>query len=137
MDHETLASAVSWKSKKQTVVATSSCEAEYIASCSIAKEAIWLSRLLAEIENNSIVPETAILMDNQGAISSSKNLSINSRNKHIDIRYHYVREAVAKRHINIQYCPTSDQLADMLTKAVPKAQIESQRRKIGLINFKF
>eukprot|EP00171_Calliarthron_tuberculosum_P001186 IDg1186t1 len=68
--------AISWKSKKQSIIATSSCEAEYVSSCSAAKEAIWLSKLLFEIRNADHAQKIPILMDNQGAIASSKNQSI-------------------------------------------------------------
>eukprot|EP00171_Calliarthron_tuberculosum_P022755 IDg22755t1 len=98
-----IGSALSWKSKKQSIIATSSCKADYISSCSAAKEAIWLSRLLAEIRNTGHSQKIPIFMDNQGAIASSKNQSINSRNKHIDIRYHYVRNAVSENQITIHY----------------------------------
>ena len=75
--------AVSWKSKKQTIVATSSCEAEYIAVCSGAKEAIWLSRLIAFISTRAVTPIT-IHIDNQGAIELARHGKINARNKHIN-----------------------------------------------------
>eukprot|EP00171_Calliarthron_tuberculosum_P021771 IDg21771t1 len=104
--------AISWRSKKQTVVATSSCEAEYISVCSATKEAIWLSKLLSCLQGKVNAAPMKILVDNQGAIASAHNWSINARNKHIDIRYHFVREAVLANQVNISYCSGADQLAD-------------------------
>ncbi len=76
---------VCWRSKKQTIVATSSCEAEYIASCSAAKEAVWLSRLVADLSGVYKPNSIKVFADNQGAIDSGKNQAITLRNKHIDI----------------------------------------------------
>lgn len=98
------------------MVETSSFEAEYIASTTVAKKSIWLSSPLSEILELNPAPDFKIHIDNQGAISSSQSMSINSRNKHIDIRYHFVRDSVRKKQIKTIYFSTSDQLADMLKK---------------------
>ena len=66
-------------------------------------------------------------MDNQGSIKSAQNMSINARNKHIDIRHHFVREAVAKKEVALAYCPTSDQVADILTKPLLRVLFEKFR----------
>ena len=80
--------AVSWLSKKQAVVALSTSEAEYIALSLATQEAVWLQRLLTELN----LPNTPVTMmeDNQGAIAIAKNPVAHSRTKHIDIRYYYV-----------------------------------------------
>ena len=82
--------AVSWRSKKQTCVATSKCEAEYIASSDATKEAIWLSRLVADLTLPTQLRIVDICEDNDGAIASAENASVNTRNKHVDIKYHFV-----------------------------------------------
>ena len=76
--------AVSWRSKKQTCIALSNCEAEYISACLAANESIWLSRLLADIQNSIVPPCISIGVDNNGAIDTANNFSTNQRNKHID-----------------------------------------------------
>jgi len=94
--------AVTWRSKKQTVVAMSSCEAEYIAASSGSREAIWLSRMLGELTGTFSPKSITVLIDNQGAIDLTNSSSINSRNKHIDIRYHFVRNAIKEKTVMLK-----------------------------------
>ncbi len=114
--------AVSWKSKKQDVIALSSCEAEYRAFASSVKEAI------ISIEYSHIL----LQVDNQGAIKMSKNDSSTTRTKHIDIQYHFVRDSLSKNLSSIQCCPTSEMTADILTKPLPRALNDKFLSKIGL-----
>ncbi len=94
--------------RNKTIVATSSCEAEYIASCSAAKEAVWLSRLVADLSGVYNQNSIKVFADNQGVIDSGKNQAITLRNKHIDIQYHYVREVVELGKVRFVHCPTED-----------------------------
>ena len=88
---------VNWLSKKQAVVALSTSEAEYIALSSATQEAMWLRKLLiSDLQVTSQEP-TVLMEDNQGAISIARNPVAHSRTKHIDIRYHYIREATYAR----------------------------------------
>ena len=106
---------VSWASKKQTSIALSSTEAEYVAACLATKEAVWLRSLLADL--NFIQEEpTVVQEDNQGAIAMSKNPKFNARTKHIDIKHHFIREKVENGELVLKYCPTNDMIADMITK---------------------
>ena len=125
--------AVSWLSKRQAVVALSSSEAEYIALSTATQEATWLRRLLSDLR----VPlEPVTLMeDNQGAIAIARNPVAHTRTKHINIRYHYVREALQNGAISIQYCPTNEMVADLLTKPLPKSQFEKLRFAMGINSF--
>ena len=125
--------AVSWLSHKQTTVALSTAEAEYISLGSAVQEALWLRQLLADLRCDMKMP-IEILEDNQGAIAMAKNPIAHKRTKHIDIRHHFVREAVQAGTISLTYCPTSDMLADIFTKPLPKLQFEKLRGKLGLIN---
>eukprot|EP00795_Rhopilema_esculentum_P014459 gene14460-biopygen4243 len=84
---------VSWASKKQTSVALSSTEAEYVAACLATKEAVWLRSLLADLNFTQEEP-TVVQEDNQGAIAMSKNPKFHARTKHIDIKHHFIREKV-------------------------------------------
>ena len=117
--------AISWCSRQQEVVALSSTEAEYISLCTGVKEAIWLRRL---VSNLGIKPEVGqgpmlLFVDNQGAIDLAQNGSTNRRTKHIDVRYHFNREAVTKRMVRLKYCPSEKMAADILTKALGKIRM--------------
>ena len=127
--------AVFWRSKKQTVIATSSCEAEYIASCSAAKTAIWLARLLSGMLGQSCSDPITVHVDNQGSIAMAHNESVNARNKHIDIRYHFVREAVRTKQVILSHCPGTEQAADPLTKPLSRIKFKELCSKIGLEEF--
>ena len=122
---------VSWSSKRQATVALSSCESELMAETQAAKEAVWLSRFLAEVLHQEQV--TVVLhCDNQGAIALAKNDQFHARTKHIDIREKWVREAVAAGQVELQYIPTDSQLADGLTKPLPKDKFNFFRSAIGV-----
>ena len=125
--------AVSWLSHKQATVALSTAEAEYIALGSPIQEAIWLRQLLSDLRCDMKMP-MEILEDNQGAIAMAKNPVGHKRSKHIDIRHHFIREAVQAGTISLTYCPTSDMLADIFTKPLPKGQFEKLRENLGMIN---
>jgi hypothetical protein len=106
---------VTWLAAKQRVIALSSCEAEYIAAA--ACQGIWLAWLLTDmIETDSGVPD--LLMDNQSAIALSKNPVFHERSKHIDVRYHYIRDCINEGRIIINYTMIEEQLVDILTKAL-------------------
>ena len=122
---------VAWASKKQSVVALSTTEAEYIALCSATQEAVWLRRLLQSLREGQARP-TTIFEDNRGAISLSKNPKDHTRTKHIDIKYHYVRDAVQNNEIDIQPCETKLMIADQLTKGLPKPAFEKHRNAMNV-----
>ena len=88
--------AISWSSRKRTVVATSTCEAEYIALCEACKEATWLRQVVAVVLELDSDPKIMVGCDNAGTISFAQNESINRRNKHVDVKYHYVRDAIKR-----------------------------------------
>jgi hypothetical protein len=123
--------AVSWSSKKQHVIALSSTEAEYIAQTHAAKEALWLKSFLDEIRGKSEGP-LRMNCDNQGAIALAKDNKFHSRTKHIDLRYHFIREAVEDEKINVTYIPTDQNTADILTKALAKGKFKHFVEKLGL-----
>ncbi len=103
---------ISWRSKKQTSVALSTAEAEYIALSSATQEAMWLRQLISELRSEP-TEATVIYEDNQSAISMSKNAQFHGRAKHIDIRHHFIREQVSAGTIELKYCPSSQMVADM------------------------
>ena len=124
-------SPVSWLSKKQSMVSLSTSEAEYVALSNASQEAVWLRRLFDDIQA-SLKGPTVIMEDNQGTIAMAKNPVSHFRTKHIDIRYHYVHEAVQEGVINLHYCRTEDMIDDLLTKPLPRGRFETLRLSMGL-----
>ena len=125
--------AVTWKSKKQSCVALSTAEAEYMALSSAAQEAIWMRELHSDLRNPQSQP-TLIFEDNQSAMSMVKNPQFHGRSKHISTKYHFIREQVSNDKICLEYCPTEDMLADLLTKGVGPEKFERLRRLYGMCN---
>jgi len=128
--------AVSWKSKKQSLVSLSSTEAEYIACSEAIREGIWLRRLYQEIISGQSSPSNhtiqLILSDSQGAICLAKSPGFNNRTKHIDVKYHFVQDALAQGLIQLDYLPTRDMPADIITKALPRDTHLRHVRGMGL-----
>ncbi|KAG3129934.1 Retrovirus-related Pol polyprotein from transposon TNT 1-94 [Phytophthora cactorum] len=112
---------VSWGSKKQSSVSLSTSEAEYIALSLAIQEGKWIHRLLCEIlaATNETGPELKIREDNQSCIKMTKNPVNHGRAKHIDIKYHHIRDEVKRGEVKLEYCETSVMLADIMTKALP------------------
>ena len=123
---------VSWRSKKQTCVALSTAEAEYVALASATQEALWMRRLSAELSGGPPEGAVTIFEDNQSAISMTKNPQFHGHSKHISIKYHFVRDQVSDKTIKVEHCPTAEMIADMLTKALHKDQFTKLRRMVGL-----
>jgi hypothetical protein len=121
--------AITWASRLQPTVAQSSCEAEYMAMCAATREAVYLRLLLQELGVNTN-SGTVIYVDNQGAIALAQNPAHHKLTKHIAIQYHFTRERVASGEITLAYMPTVDQLADILTKALPANKIPTLRDAI-------
>jgi hypothetical protein len=123
--------AVSWSSKKQPIVTLSSTESEYVALTHAAQEVIWLRKLLSELRND---PESAtqLFCDNQGAISLAKDPTFHARTKHIDTKFHFVRQTVDLGHASVQYCPTHEMIADVFTKSLARPKLEKFRSSLGL-----
>ena len=116
---------ISWNSKLQPIIATSTMEAEYVALSSVVKEIMYLRNLLAEIGFPQHGPST-VNEDNQACIKLASNTGqFYPRSKHIDLRYHHSRKAVEDKIIKLNFCPTSNMLADVLTKALPKESFNS------------
>ena len=126
-------SLVTWASQKQRVVALSSCEAEYIASANAACQGIWLSRLLGELLGIQ-APMVRLLVDNKSAIALSKNPVHHDRSKHIDTRYHFIRDCVDRGEVNIDHVGTTEQLADILTKALGRVRFVELRQQLGVVD---
>ncbi|GKA83931.1 ribonuclease H-like domain, reverse transcriptase, RNA-dependent DNA polymerase [Tanacetum coccineum] len=124
-------SPISWSTQKQATVALSSCESEFIAATAAATQALWLKRLLSKL-THSKEEKVTIMVDNKSAIALMKNPVFHGRSKHIDTKYHFIRECVEKEDIQVEFVSGEYQKADILTKALPKIKFLTMRQLIGL-----
>jgi hypothetical protein len=122
---------ITWQSQKQKVVALSSCEAEYMAGTTAACQGIWLARLIAELRGEE-ADAANLKIDNQSAIALSRNPVFHDRSKHIDVRYHFIRECVGDGRVKIEFIGTEEQLADIATKALARERFCELRSRIGV-----
>lgn len=122
---------ISWWSKKQNVIALSSCESEYIAMTETCKEIVWL-RNIAIFFNVRIAETITILTDSQSCMAIIQNEKHSSRTKHIDIKYHFVRKEVEEKRVKLKYVSTDMNIADMLTKPLGPTKIQQLREMAGL-----
>eukprot|EP00253_Pinus_taeda_P015728 PITA_15728 len=123
--------AISWASKKQSILALSTAEAEYVAATTAACQAVWMRRMLRSLGQEQ-AKTTVIFCDNSSAITLSKNLVFHKRTKHIDIRFHYIRELVSNGEIVLEHCRTQEQVADILTKPLDQKSFEFLRKCLGI-----
>ena len=122
--------AVSWQSKVQKCVVLSTTEAEYIAATEACKNILWLKRFLLELGHAQ--QEFVLHCDNQSAIHLSKNLSFHSRSKHIDVRYHWIRDVLEAKEILLKKIHTDKNSSDMMTKSLLKEKFYFCRSASGM-----
>ncbi|CAH9103536.1 unnamed protein product [Cuscuta epithymum] len=122
---------VTWASQKQRSVALSSCEAEFMAASAVACQGIWLRGLLSDLILNKVDPVT-IYVDNKSAIALMKNPMFHGRSKHIDIRFHFIRECVERGEIVVQHVCTEEQRGDILTKALSRIKFAEMCELLGV-----
>ena len=120
---------ISWATKKQSTVALSSCEAEYMAISEVVKEIMWMRILLTELEIRVETP-TIIYVDNQAAIKISEHDSAHDRTKHIAIRHYFIRDCIDDGSVKLEWVRSEDQLADILTKPLTPATFISIRDRL-------
>ncbi|GKA43474.1 retrovirus-related pol polyprotein from transposon TNT 1-94 [Tanacetum coccineum] len=121
----------SWFSKKQTALAISTTEAEYVSARKACQQALWMKQAL--IDNDIRLDDVPIMCDNKGAIDISKNLMQLSRTKHIEIRHHFLRDNVQKGHILIEKVSSVDNIADILTKPLKRKSFNYLRLGLGMM----
>ncbi|KAF2345088.1 Reverse transcriptase RNA-dependent DNA polymerase, partial [Trinorchestia longiramus] len=114
-------SLISWKSKKQNIVALSSCEAEYIALTYAVQEGFFLKQLLCDMDGFD--EPVGIFVDNRGAIDLAKNPVHHQRSKQIDIRYHFIRAIIQDNKAVLSFVPSEENMADMFTKPVTRQSL--------------
>ncbi|KAL5761520.1 hypothetical protein ACOSP7_005729 [Xanthoceras sorbifolium] len=129
--------AFSWNSKKQEVVAQSTAEAEYIAAAAATNQAIWIRKILTDLDDVQADP-CVLLCDNISAISMAKNPVQHGRTKHINVKFHAIREAQRNSEVKMIHCRSEEQVADIFTKALASGQFNVLRAKLGVCkkNFK-
>lgn len=123
--------AVSWQSKRQPTVAASTTEAEYMAAASAIKEALWLRKLLSDLQLGS--GTISIFADNQSAIKLLRNPIITGRAKHIDVMHHFARERVLRKEVKVSYISTDAMLADVFTKVLSIVKHQLCCKGIGMV----
>ncbi|CAL8165835.1 unnamed protein product [Prunus armeniaca] len=121
----------SWASVKQNCVALSTAEAEYISAAEATTQAIWL-RFVLEDFGELQTEATPLHCDNISAIAITKNPVFHQKTKHIDRRYHFIKDALQEGVINLEYCPTNEQLADIFTKPLAKDRFNYLREMLGV-----
>jgi len=127
---------VTWTSRKQQITAQSTTESEYIALADAAKQAIWLRHFLYAIGKPEVYKKetTTVYGDNIGSLDLTSNPVFHSRTKHIQVRYHAIRDYIERGEIRIQYIQTDGMLADGLTKALDRIKFERMIKGLGLTN---
>ena len=127
-------SPVSWNSKKQSSTSRSSCESEYRALAQCSCEAVWIRRLLQELKILENKPIT-LFCDNQSSIKLSYNPVFHEKSKHFEIDYHFTRQKVEDNIIRVEYIPSQEQPADLLTKPLGRTKFEDCRKRLHLRNY--
>jgi hypothetical protein len=125
-------SAISWSSKKQPIVTLSTTEAEFVATSACACQCVWLRYVLNHMKIGSN-DRTVIKCDNSSSIKLSINPIMHGRCKHIDVRFHYLRDLVKDEVIMLEYCKTQDQVADLMTKPLKLESFCKFRSKLGMM----
>ncbi|GJX37934.1 hypothetical protein Tco_0251237, partial [Tanacetum coccineum] len=123
---------ISWQCKKQTIVATSTTEAEYVAAASCCGQVLWLQNQLLDYGFNFM--NTIIHIDNQSTICIIKNPVYHSKTKHIEIRHHFIRDCYEKKLIQVQKIHTNLNVADLLTKPFDGPRFNFLLVNIGMVN---
>jgi hypothetical protein len=124
-------SPVVWSTRKQSIIALSTAEVEYIALTTVMREILYLQALIMELYE-PVIPPIPVYCNNQGAIALASNNKFHTRTKHIDLRYHYIQSLVWSGILNLQYCPTEDNIADIFTKVLPRPRLTKLQAGLGL-----
>ncbi|KAI3493581.1 hypothetical protein L1887_40782 [Cichorium endivia] len=122
---------VSWSSKKQNCVALSSAEAEYVAASTCCSQVLWMKTQLLDCRYRFL--QVPIYCDSKSAIAISHNPIQHSMTKHIDLRYHFIKDQILEGNIELYFIPTDDQVADLFTKALDSTKFNNFLDKLGML----
>ena len=122
---------ITWACKTQSSISLSSAEAEYRGTVEANKEALWLHHILSEFGFQQQHP-TTLWCENQSAIQLCKDPVQHHRNKHIELHMHFIRKLIHDHVLEVQYCSTDDQVADIFTKAITEAKFTKLRFMVGV-----
>ena len=111
-------------------MALSSCEAECVALASAVQESLYLRQLMKGIDRKGHYDSVLIFEDNQGTITLANNPVNRQSSKHINIKYHFIFSEVHRGRVSLEYCPTAEMLADLMTKPATKFQLQKFKLKI-------
>lgn len=125
--------SISWGCRKQTCVALSSTEAEYVALAEACQEGNWIQRLLADM-GHQLKELIVMYEDNQSCLKMLQNAKFSNKTKHIDTKYQYVNILYEKGVMKFEYCPTENMLADMMTKPLKQVKLKAMLERGGLID---
>ena len=123
---------VSWQCKKQTTISTSTAEAEYVAASSCCSQVLWIQNQM--LDYGISIMKTPIFIDNNSAISIVNNPVKHSKTKHIEIRFHFIRDCNEKNLIQVLKVHTDNQFADLFTKAFDVGRFTYLVTSVGMIN---
>eukprot|EP00253_Pinus_taeda_P014934 PITA_14934 len=121
------------RSRKQSVPAYSTTEAEYVVGVEATKEIVWLKKIFEDLQVKQ-VQSTPLMIDNTSAIELAKNPKFHDRTKHINTKYHLIRHHVEAKTIHLRHCSTNEKIADIFTKALGREKLERFRTMLGLTN---
>lgn len=122
---------IDWSCRKQTCVSLSSTEAEFVSLSDACQEAVWLQRLLLDFHQRVNTPIT-IFEDNQSCLKIAKDEKFSNRTKHIDTKYHFVKDYIQRGLVKCEYCPTDEMIADLFTKPLAKPKHDKFRSLCNL-----
>ncbi|MCI29676.1 cationic amino acid transporter 1-like, partial [Trifolium medium] len=122
---------ICWSSKKQEIVSLSSCEAEYVAASYATCQSVWIEMLLEELMVIDVV-KVKLFVDNKSAVDLAKHPVSHGRSKHIEKRYHFLRDQVNREKLKLEYCKSEIQLANILTKPLKKARVDELKKLKGM-----
>ena len=126
-------SPISWSSRRQRTVAMSTCEAEYVAGYKATQEIIWVQNMINDLRIKDLeVTSTPLLIDNNAALKLTRNPELHDRTKHIELKYHFLREMTLSGRIDTQRVSSKDNLADLLTKPLPRDAFENLTKELGM-----
>jgi hypothetical protein len=113
-------------------VALSTVEVEYIELCVAVHKVVWLHKLLADLFGREM-DSTIIHCDNQSCVKLSENHVFHDKSKHIEIKYHYIRDMVQRKSVHVYYLSTHEQIADVFTKPLARTKFEYFHERLGLV----